>query len=210
MPPDPSPSTLRTRPSLLFRLRDWKDEASWTEFYQLYYHLIYGCSRRAGLAHADAEEVAQDVFKRVAETIAEFESNPARGTFRSWLLQLTRWKIADKFRARKPHEKQPAAGYGCDDADRTSTIERLPNEETFSAHWNAEWQQNLLDTAANRLARRVPAKHFQAFDLYKRQGWSVLRVAQSLDLSCASVYVISHRLTKQLKVEIKTLGMRLA
>jgi hypothetical protein len=28
-------STLRTRPTLLFRLRDWQDEGTWTEFYRL-------------------------------------------------------------------------------------------------------------------------------------------------------------------------------
>ena len=69
-----APSTLRTRPTLLFRLRDWRDEASWSEFYRLYHHFIFSCARRAGLAHADAEEVAQDVFKRVAERSEEHTS----------------------------------------------------------------------------------------------------------------------------------------
>ncbi|MSU73452.1 MAG: hypothetical protein EXS43_14120 [Opitutus sp.] len=53
----------------------------------------------AGLPHADAEDVTQEVFKRGAETIHEFESNPARGSFRGWLMQLTLWRITDKFRS---------------------------------------------------------------------------------------------------------------
>lgn len=199
-----SPSTLRTRPTLLFRLRDWRDEATWSEFYRLYHHFIFACARRAGLSHADAEEVTQDVFKRVAETVHEFESDPARGSFRGWLLNLTRWRIADKFRARKPHEKQPPSSRRLEN-DGTATIDRQPAAEPPDA-WEAEWQQSLLEAALDRLARRVPAKQFQIFDLYRRQDWGVLRVARELGVNPATVYVVSHRLTKQLKAEVQRLG----
>lgn len=210
MEPEPAPpSTLRTRPSLLFRLRDWQDESSWTEFYRLYHNFVYGCARRAGLSHADAQEVTQDVFKRVAETVHEFESDPARGSFRGWLLNLTRWRITDKFRARRPHEKQPGRPRTPDDADRTATIERLPDALDQEEVWDSEWQHHLLETALARLARRVPAKHFQVFDLYHRQGWSVFQVSRELDVNPATVYVIGHRLTKQLRAEVEVLQKKL-
>lgn len=204
----PPPSTLRTRPTLLFRLRDWADEASWTEFYRLYHNYVYGCARRAGLSHADADEVTQDVFKRVAETVHEFESDPQRGTFRGWLLNLTRWRITDKFRALRPHEREPASPVS-PVSDRTATIERLPDAANPDAQWDAEWQHHLLEAALARLARRVPAKHFQIFDLYKRQEWTVLRIARELDVNPAAVYLISHRLTRQLKKEVDLLRERL-
>src|SRR5829696_555551 len=121
--PDPA-STLRTRPTLLFRLQDWRDEASWSEFYRLYHNFIFGLARRSGLAHADAEEVTQDVFKRVAETIHEFESDPSRGTFRGWLATLTRWRIMDKHRARRPEEQHGVPRRDDPADDRTRTIER--------------------------------------------------------------------------------------
>lgn len=203
----PPPSTLRTRPTLLFRLRDWNDETSWTEFYRLYYQFVYGCARRTGLSHADAEEVAQDVFKRVAETVHEFEADPARGSFRGWLLNLTRWRVTDKIRARRPHER--AASRAPED-DRTATVERLPDDDDVNAAWDAEWQRQVLDAALARLARRVPAKHFQIFDLYRRQDWPVLKVARELGVNAASVYLISHRLTKLLKAEVELIRMRLA
>jgi RNA polymerase sigma factor (sigma-70 family) len=209
-----SASTLRTRPTLLFRLRDWGDEASWSEFYRLYHNFIFGLARRAGLGHADAEDVAQDVFKRVAETIHDFESDPSRGTFRGWLANLTRWRIADKFRGRRP--EQLAGGRREEaSADRTCTIERVPDPAAGSQPWGdatveeAEWQQHVLAAALTRLARRVPAKHFQLYDLYARQNWPVLRVARELGLNPATVYVVSHRLTKQLKAEVTLLTKQL-
>jgi RNA polymerase sigma factor (sigma-70 family) len=212
MPMDDTQSSLRTRPTLLFRLRDWKDEASWTEFYRLYYSFVFELARRNGLTKPDAEEVTQDVFKRVAETVHEFESNPQRGTFRGWLMNLTRWRIADKYRARLPHERQGPSPHAADAnfADRTCTIERVPDRTgPMAADDEKDWQRHVLDAALTRLARRVPAKHIQVFDLYARQNWSVMRVARELDMNPATVYVISHRLTKQLKVEVEQLQEKL-
>jgi RNA polymerase sigma factor (sigma-70 family) len=200
-------SSLHTRPTLLFRLRDWEDKASWDEFYRLYRNFVYGLARRGGLTHVEAEEVAQEVFVRVAETIGNFESDPNRGTFRGWLAQLTRWRITDKFRARPRDAAGFASRRNDDMADATRTIERIADDKTSSldAASETEWQKHVLDAALGRLARRVPAKHFQAFDFYSRQGWPVMRVARELGINPAAVYLISHRLTKQLKTEVETL-----
>jgi RNA polymerase sigma-70 factor (ECF subfamily) len=212
MSSDDSLSSLHTRPSLLFRLRHWSDETSWAEFYRLYYNFVFRFARRHGLKPADAEDVAQDVFKRVAETIHQFESDPNRGTFRGWLLNLTRWRIADKFRAAEPHERAVAPARPADFADRTATIERVP-DEVLSANsetvWEEEWQRQVLDAALNRLAQRVPARHFQVFDLYSKRDWPVLRIARELGISIATVYVINHRLTKQLKAEVAQLNLQI-
>jgi len=209
-PPDnqETVSSLRTRASLLMRVHQWDDTSSWNEFYRLYHKLIYGLARRSGLAHADAEDVTQEVFKRVAETIHEFESDPARGKFRGWLMNLTRWRITDKFRAQaKPSAPSP----GSPDATspRTSTINRLPDNVDRDAEWDKEWQLHLLEAACARLARRTKPRHFQVFDLYVRQRRPVLQVARELKLNVAQVYLLGHRLTKELKAEVEKLREQL-
>ncbi len=211
MDTEPSPHThsVPTRATLLFRLRDWEDAASWEEFYRLYHKLVFSLARRAGLSQQEAEDITQDVFKRVAETIHDFESNPARGSFRGWLMNLTRWRITDKFRERARHERLQAPRSGPErEADGTDTIERIPDQAASVVNDTAcdeEWQRHVLEAAFARLARRVPARQFQAFDLYTRQGWTVLRVARELELNPATVYVIGHRLTKELKREVEQL-----
>lgn len=208
-PSDQEPvSTLRTRPSLLFRVRKWEDTTSWTEFHRLYRKLIYGLARRSGLQHADAEDVTQDVFKRVAETIHLFESDPNRGTFRGWLMNLTRWRIADKFGS-KPKAEYHSVRKHDDTGLRTATIERLPDRPEEDSEWDREWQRHLLDAASERVARRVKARHYQVFDLYIRQQWPALKVARELRITPASVYLIGHRLTKQLKAEVELLKKQL-
>ena len=205
MNPD-SISELRTRSTLLFRLRDWKDAASWEEFYRLYRKLVQGLAERAGLTHAEAEEVTQEVFKRVAETIHEFESNPQRGSFRRWLMNLTRWRIADKFRERP---KDAGQGARRESDDRTATIERVPDGDDANAEWDEEWRQHVLDAALERIARRIKPRHFQVFDLYVRQRWPVLKVSLELGIDPASVYLIGHRVTQQLKAEVARLESQL-
>lgn len=199
-------TSLLTRPTLLFRVREAGDGASWDEFHRLYRRLIYGRARRSGLPHDDAEEVAQDVLVRVAATIKDFDTNPERGSFRGWLMKLTHWRIADKFEGRSklpPRADEPATTDG--NGPRTAAIERVPAPIDDEDEWDREWQEHVLAAALDRLARQVQPKHFQVFELYVRQGWPVLKVARQLSINPASVYVIGHRLTKQLKAEVDKL-----
>jgi RNA polymerase sigma-70 factor (ECF subfamily) len=197
-------STLKTRPTLLFRIRESEDGASWEEFHRLYWRLIHGRALRAGLSHVDAEEVAQDVFKRVAETIGGFYHDPNRGSFRGWLMKLTHWRIADKY-ARRPKLEQQTPLRRDESPERTSTIDRIPSPTAEEDEWDVEWQRHILAAAVERLTRRVKPRHFQVFDLYVRQQWPVLRVAVELGINPASVYLIAHRLTRQLRAEAKKL-----
>ena len=186
------------------RVQSWEDSTSWAEFHRLYKKLIYGLARRSGLSHEDAEDVTQDVFKRVAETIHTFESDPNRGTFRGWLMNLTRWRITDKFNAKPKNEHHSVRSFD-ETSGGTATIERVPDKTGGDEEWEKEWQRHLLDAACDRLARRVKAKHYQIFDLYIRQQLPVLQVAKDLRVNPASIYLIGHRLTKQLKAEVELL-----
>ena len=53
-PPDKS---LATRGSLLHRLKDCRDQASWQDFYDTYRDLIHRFALKAGLTETEAEEV---------------------------------------------------------------------------------------------------------------------------------------------------------
>lgn len=202
-------TTLQTRPTLLFRVREWQDHASWEEFHRLYRRLIYGRARRGGLNHDDAEDVAQEVLKRVAETIKDFDANPERGSFRGWLMQLTQWRIADKFASRGRLPTQATPPRAGEAVPRTATIERVPSPGEDEDEWDREWREHVLAAALERLARKVKPRHFQVFELYVRQQWHVLKVSTELRINPASVYVIGHRLTRQLKDEVAKLQQQL-
>src|SRR2546428_5319163 len=90
--------SIRTRYSLLNRLKDLGDHASWQDFFDTYWRLIYNVAVKAGLTDAEAQDVVQETVIAVARKIAEFKADPAYGSFSAWRMRLTRWRIADVFR----------------------------------------------------------------------------------------------------------------
>src|SRR4051812_26738309 len=98
MPPD---ELIPTRASLLERLKDLGDQASWNAFYELYHDLIFSVARRAGLNETEANEVVQDTLISVAKKMPEFTYDPARDSFKGWLLTVVRWRIRDQL-AKRP------------------------------------------------------------------------------------------------------------
>src|SRR2546430_12075049 len=93
--------SLQTRWSLIGRLKDLDDQQSWQEFFDSHWKLIYSVALRAGLNDAEAQEVVQETVISVAKKMPEFKADPVAGSFKSWLLTLTRWRITDQLRRRK-------------------------------------------------------------------------------------------------------------
>src|SRR6266516_1088602 len=92
-----------TRASLLTRLKNWQDRSSWQEFFDTYWKLIYGVARKAGLTDTEAQDVVQETMASVAKHMPTFKYDPALGSFKAWLLNMTRWRIIDQLRRRGPH-----------------------------------------------------------------------------------------------------------
>src|SRR5882757_3892414 len=89
-----------TRASLLHRLKDWQDRSSWQEFFDTYWKLIYGVARKAGMTVDEAQDVVQETMVSVARHMPTFKYDPALGSFKGWLLKMTRWRIIDQIRKR--------------------------------------------------------------------------------------------------------------
>src|SRR5262245_34553802 len=79
-----------TRASLLLRIRDPGDRMAWNDFVQLYAPLVHSYGMHCGLQDADAADLVQEVLPRVARAIGKFEYDRERGSFRGWLLTVTR------------------------------------------------------------------------------------------------------------------------
>jgi RNA polymerase sigma-70 factor (ECF subfamily) len=212
--PEPAPDSIPTRHSLLNRLKDLGDQKSWQEFFDTYQELIHNVAIKSGLSHAEAQEVVQETVIAVARKIGEFKTDPARGSFSAWLMQLTRWRIADQWRKRQTGIAAHAVGADfwksgsrADDTGSTAPIERVvdPAGATLGAAWQEEWQKQLVATALERVKQRVSPRQFQMFDLHVRQNLSVQETARMLQASVASVYMAKHRVARLLKQEVRKL-----
>jgi RNA polymerase sigma-70 factor (ECF subfamily) len=198
------PSLVGTRRSLVDCLADWGDQLRWQEFFDTYSKLIYSAARRSGLTDAEAQEVVQETVITVAKNIDKLKYDPAIGSFKGWLLQITRWRIADQFRKREPgHPKRPRSS----DDRATATIERVPDSRGIDLDevWETEWKENLFQAAIARVKKQIEPKQFQIFDCYVRKEWPAQKVAERLGVNIGQVYLARHRVGGLLKKEVKAL-----
>lgn len=200
--------SIPTRHSLLNRLKDWGDDASWREFFETYWELIYNVARKAGLTESEAQEVVQETIIGVAKKIGDFETDARRGSFKAWLLQQTRWRIGDQFRKRSPWEKAPNESLARpSDETGTATEHRIPDPASLELDhaWDGEWERHVMRRALEKVKAQVSVKQFQMFDLNVLQGLSVTAAARTLGVNIASIYMAKMRVGRLLKAEVRRL-----
>jgi RNA polymerase sigma factor (sigma-70 family) len=194
-----------TRATLIQRLKNWQDESSWQDFFETYWRFIYGVARKSGLTTAEAQDVVQETMVSVAKHIPSFKYDPAIGSFKAWLMNMTRWRITDQIRHRSsPHGR---AGTGDYLPDGVSELDRVvdPTSETLNQIWDAEWEANLLEAALTRVKRRLDPQLYQIFDLYVNKNWAAEKVADAFQTSLSQVYVAKHRVVEMIRTEVQRL-----
>lgn len=191
---EPVDELIPTRASLLARLKNWKDQSSWEDFFETYWRLIFGVAIKRGLTNSEAQDVVQETMISVAKHMPAFQYDPAIGSFKGWLLNMTRWRIADQLR------KRTSAPATLDlNGETSSDMEKV---------WDDEWEKNLLELATQKARRRLDPKQYLIFDYYVNKGWEPERVADTLSVSINQVYLAKHRVTDAIKEEVERLKKR--
>ena len=190
-----------TATTLLLRLKDSEDQASWQRFFDTYWRLIYGVARKSGLNDTEAQEVVQETMIAVARQMPSFRYDPTLGSFKSWLLNLTRWRIVNRLRKRlaSPDVAQNDAAV----SQPEDFID--PASPALNRIWEDEWQSNLLSAALARVKRRLDPAKYQIFDFYVNKELPAEKVAQTFKVSVDKVFLIKHQVTGMLKEELKQL-----
>ena len=85
----------------------------------------------------------------------------------------------------------------------------VPAGPGLDALWEAEWQQNLLQLALQKVKAQVSAKQFQIFELYVLQEASIDKITNALGVSSGQVYIAKHRVSRLLKSELKKVERRM-
>ncbi len=195
----------KTRKSLIARLDNWEDQKTWDEFYQTYWRLIYSVAIKAGLRPEEAFDCVQETILSIAKQSKKKLYDPEQGSFKTWLMNMTRWRINDQFRKRK--KDTAMTGGEWDDDRKTAVIDRVedPNGDVLSRLWDVEWKKNIADAALARVKAQVSPKQYQIFDFYVIRQWDAQKVQEKLNVSMAQVYLAKHRVGAVLKKELAKL-----
>jgi len=195
----------KTRKSLIARLDNWEDQRTWDEFYQTYWRLIYAVAIKAGLRSDEAFDCVQETILSIAKQSKKKLYDPEQGSFKTWLMNMTRWRINDQFRKRKK-DTAMIEGEWADDR-KTAVIDRVedPNGDVLERLWDVEWKKGIADAALSRVKAQVSPKQYQIFDYYVIRQWDADKVQQKLNVSMAQVYLAKHRVGAVLKKELAKL-----
>ena len=187
-----------TRPSLLVRLRDPRDERAWAEFVEIYEPLIHQLARRRGLQPADAADLAQEVFRAVARAIEHYDPDPRLGSFRAWLTRIARNLTVNLLVAQGRHPR------GTGDSDVRRLLEQQPAPEAEDTIlFDGEYRRRLFAWAAERVRGEFRAPTWQAFWKTGVEGRDPRAVAEKLGMSPGAVYIAKSRVMARLRREIE-------
>lgn len=201
--------SIPTRRSLLTRLRNLDDNASWQVFFDTYWRLIYNVARKSGLSDSESQDIVQETVIAVARKMPEFRYDPAKGSFKQWLLLITRRRIHDHLR--KVYRSAPFRGESRQEG--SSEIGGEPVEPGADAQiesvWEAEWQGHVFQAALAKVRQRSNPKHYQVFDYCVLQALPAPQVARMLGLNTAQVYLAKHRISLAVRRAAKEIEVEL-
>ena len=194
----PSRDGIRTRPSLLLRVKDFRDQKSWEEFVEIYGPLILRYLRKVGVAEQDAVDLVQDVLGIVLRHIGTFEYDPAKGRFRGWIKTIATHR-AFRFLAESRRRPVTPGGSG----HLLAMGQAASAEAAQEALIEAEWEQLRLEVAMKRVRSAVQPATWQAFELLSVEGLPPAEIADRLGMQIGAVYKNISRVKARLREAVE-------
>jgi RNA polymerase sigma-70 factor (ECF subfamily) len=186
-----------TSASLLQRLRQHGDEASWKRLVALYTPLLQGWFRRELVPPADVDDLVQEVLAVLVRELPTFEYDPNRGSFRGWLRTVAVNRLRVFWRSRR------ARPLATGDSDLARRLEELEDPHSaLSRLWDREHDRHVARRLLELIEGEFEPTTWQAFRRLALDGAPATAVAAELDLSLNAVYLAKYRVLKRLQQEI--------
>jgi len=186
------PSTITS--SLLRRVCA-NDQEAWDRMVTLYYPMVYGWCRRAGLQASDASDTCQEVFRGVATGITTFRREKSGDTFRGWMRRITQRRISDHRRA-KMNRPEPMGG-------STGQIRMNQLAAPHTDQGSSERHEPLMLGGVLALVRdEFELKTWTAFWRTAVDRQPAAAVAAELGISTNAVYMAKSHVLRRLREEL--------
>ncbi|MCM8527524.1 MAG: sigma-70 family RNA polymerase sigma factor [Lentisphaeraceae bacterium] len=184
---------LNTRATLLIRLRNKYDDESWEDFTNYYSKYVYAVLKGMGVAFDELDDMKQSIMLKLWKSLPDFEYNPEKGSFRSWLCTVIRRTVYNYFRSKKE-------------------ISELKSEESVNADIDKiaekEWMLHIASLAWDNICNDFSDTVKETY-IRLSNGEKAEDIAEALNISRGSVYVYKERVQKALRKEVRRLDSEL-
>lgn len=185
-----------TSESLIFRVADPEDATSWSQFLAIYRPVVVRLACRQGLQHANADDLAQQVFMSVAKTIEHWRPSPGQPPFRVWLTRITRNAIVNALTRRRPDA-------ACGATSVQDLLHSLPNRDVETTELLVEEaRKEAFRWASNEIRDEFTQATWSMFWLTAVEGNPVADVAALHRRTTGAVYLARYRVMQRLKEKV--------
>ncbi|MBX7165884.1 MAG: sigma-70 family RNA polymerase sigma factor [Pirellulales bacterium] len=183
-----------TSASLLHRLQGSPAHHDWQRFVELYEPFIRRFIRLEPRLAADADDLCQEVMKKIVEHLPEFRRQ-RDGSFRAWLRTVTVREVNLYWRQRlgRPQMQAPA-----DDAVLDGLREA---SHPLSQMWDREHADHVVRRLQELIEPEFTPTSWQAFRMRVLEQRSTAEVAQALGISANAVDIAKSRVLSRLRLE---------
>lgn len=182
-----------TRITLLQKLKKRRDDEAWNDFYSYYAPFIKGLIRRFLANEEDVEDCSQIILVSIWKSLPNFNYDPGKGRFRSWLITISRNKV-NNYLHKTIREKEKRTSL-----TNNENLEITENE--FDVIALQEWQSYISGLAWQNISGQFSDS---ALDIFKRalSGSSNKDIAKHLSMNANTVAVYKKRVRVAMKQEI--------
>ena len=195
-----------TRESLILRVKDPQDQLAWCELIAVYRPVVCRMARARGLQHADAEDLAQNVFASVAKAIESWQPTDGGPRFRNWLARISRNAILNALT-----RVRPDAAAGRSSVARTlgeipaNSLEAIDKDLELDRQLQRESRLEAIRWAAGEIHSEFTETTWLIFHATAMGGRPAAEVATTYKRSIGAVYAARCRVATRLKQKLEGL-----
>jgi len=159
----------------------------------LYEPFLLSHARSRGLADEDARDVVQNIFTSLLRSMTNFELDPSKGRFRTWLWRVCQNAIADWARRRGREQAAEAAW-----RERLLTLEGQPESEP-DAEWDTACRRRILEFSVQAIRQKTDPRTWACFERHVLQARCGAEVAAELGMNVSAVYANASRVLSRIR-----------
>ena len=185
-----------TRESLLLRASDPDDHEAFEEFVNYYKNFITMVFSKLGVNNSQIDDLRQDLLLKLWRDIGKFDSTRENSNFRGWLSVVIRHEVYRFFRKsnRNPSDELP------------DNHINLSEESEVDKMIESEWKAYVTSLAVEKVKSAFDGNALKVFYL-TLEGKNAAEIAEDLEMSENSVYVLRSRVKSRFQSENRQLRM---